>query len=59
MNTTELIENPNELWNLVRKDEYLKSTAGVALGYLQTNLFGRALRQVIRPSVRRPDYLAL
>ena len=38
MNTTELIENPNELWNLVRKDEYLKSTAGVALGYLQTNL---------------------
>jgi len=38
MNTTELIENPSELWNLIRKDEYLKSTAGVAPGYLQTNL---------------------
>ena len=38
MNTTEMIETPQELWNLVRKDEYLKSTAGVALGYLQTNL---------------------
>ena len=33
-----MIETPQELWNLVRKDEYLKSTAGVALGYLQTNL---------------------
>ncbi|MAW66627.1 MAG: DUF1445 domain-containing protein [Chloroflexi bacterium] len=38
MNTTEMIETPQELWNLIRKDEYLKSTAGVALGYLQTNL---------------------
>ena len=38
MNTTEMIETPQELWNLVRKDEYLKSTAGVALGYFANNL---------------------
>ena len=50
MNKTELIEDPKELWNLIREDKYLKSTAGVALGYLQTNL-------VTLPSEHAFDFL--
>ena len=38
MNNTKIIESPKEFWEATRNDKYLKSTSGVAPGYVQTNL---------------------
>ena len=38
MNDTKIIESPKEFWKATRNNEYLKSTSGVAPGYVQTNL---------------------
>ena len=38
MNYTKIIESPKEFWKATRNNEYLKSTSGVAPGYVQTNL---------------------
>ena len=38
MNNTKIIQSPKEFWKASRNNEYLKSTSGVAPGYVQTNL---------------------
>ena len=41
MNTTEMIETPQELWNLVRKDEYPEFEAPVIESGKYTGVFGQ------------------